>query len=75
MILDVGNNDKLNVIVNHQIYLQSLYYQSHTPIITLNIIENMKSTITYNQYKSALENKIEALKIMQIENVTKIVSC
>ncbi len=65
MILDVEVNDKLNVIVNHQIYLQALHYQSHAPIITLNLIENIKSTVAYNQYKTALENKVEALKIMQ----------
>ena len=65
MILDVEINDKLDAIINHQIYLQALHYQSHAPIITSNLIENIKSTVAYNQYKSALENKIEALKFMQ----------
>lgn len=65
MILDVEINDKLDAIINHQIYLQALHYQSHAPIITSNLIESIKSTVAYNQYKSALENKIQALKIMQ----------
>jgi len=65
MILDVEINDKLDAIINHQIYLQALQYQSHAPIITSNLIENIKLTVAYNQYKSALENKIDALKIMQ----------
>ncbi len=65
MILDVEINEKLDVIINHQIYLKALHYQSHAPIITSNLIESIKSTVAYNQYKSALENKIEALKFMQ----------
>lgn len=65
MIVDVEINDKLNQIIDHQIYLQSLYYQSHAPVITLNVIDNLKTMVSYNQYKSAINFKVEALKVLQ----------
>lgn len=71
MIIDVEINDKLNTIVDHQIYLRSLYYQSHAPVITLNVIDNLKTMVSYIQYKSAIDFKVEALKVLQDRQKTK----
>ena len=71
MIIDVEINDKLNVLIDHQIYLQALSYQSNVPIITLNLIDSLRTMFSYNQHKSAVEFKIEALKILQDRDRTK----
>lgn len=65
MIIDYEITHKLDEIVNRQIYVESLYYPSHVPIITLNIIKNLKQTTSFAQYKQAIDFKVQALKIQQ----------
>lgn len=65
MIIDYEITHKLDEIVNRQIYVESLYYPSHVPIITLNIIKNLKQTTSFTQYKQAIDFKVQALKIQQ----------
>ena len=65
MIIDYEITHKLDEIVNRQIYVESLYYPSHVPIITLNMIKNLKKTTSFAQYKQAIDFKVQALKIQQ----------
>lgn len=65
MIIDYEVNHKLNKIIDNQIYVESLFYPAHVPIITLNVISNLKETVSFSRYKQAINFKIEALKIYQ----------
>lgn len=63
MIIDYEINHKLDDIINSQIYVESLYYPAHVPIITLNVIDNLKETVSFTRYKQAVDFKVQALKI------------
>lgn len=65
MIIDYEVTHKLDKIVNRQIYVESLYYPYYVPIITLNMIKNLKQTTSFAQYKQAVDFKVRALKIQQ----------
>lgn len=65
MIVDMEIKNKLKEIIDNQFYLKYLCYQAHAPIITSNLIEAVKHTDSYKQYKSAIEFKIDALKTYQ----------
>lgn len=65
MIIDYEVNHKLDKIINNQIYVESLFYPAHTPIITLEVISNLKKTVSFDRYKQAIDFKIKALKIEQ----------
>ena len=65
MIIDYEVNHKLDRIIDSQIYVESLFYPSQVPIITLNVIDNLKGTFTFSRYKQAVDFKVRALKIEQ----------
>lgn len=65
MIIDYEVNNKLDKIIDNQIFVESLFYPSHVPIITLNVINNLKDTVSFLKYKQAIDFKIRALKIFQ----------
>ena len=61
MIIDYEIHHKMDEIIDHQIYAQSQLHPLHVPIITLNVIDNLKETYSYTRYKQAIEFKMEAL--------------
>lgn len=65
MIMDYEVNHKLEKIINNQIYVESLFYPAHVPIITLNVIDNLKNTVSFSRYKQAVDFKVQALKVRQ----------
>ena len=71
MIIDYEIHHKMDEIIDHQIYAQSQLHPLHVPIITLNVIDNLKETYSYTRYKQAIEFKMEALKIYQERKISK----
>lgn len=65
MVIDYEINHKLEKIIDSQIYVESLFYPAHVPIITLNMIEKLKETATFSRYKEAIAFKVQSLKIWQ----------
>ncbi len=65
MIMDYDTHDNFEYIVDHQIYVESQLYPPHAPIITLNMIDNLKKTYSFSRYKSAVDFKLQALKVYQ----------
>lgn len=65
MIKDYNINHKLNKVVDHQTYVGSLFFQSRIPIITINVINNIREMILFKHYKEAVEFKRESLRIWQ----------
>lgn len=65
MVIDYEINHKLEKIIDSQIYVESLFYPAHVPIITLNMIEKLKDTVTFSRYKEAIAFKVQSLKIWQ----------
>ena len=65
MIIDYEVNHELEKIVNNEIYVESLFYPAHVPIITLNVIDNLRDTVSFNRYKQAITFKVQALEIQQ----------
>ncbi len=65
MIIDYEVNHKLDKIIDSQIYVESLFYPAHVPIITENMISNLKETVSFSRYKQAIDFKVQALKIQQ----------
>ena len=65
MLVDYEVNHDLEKIVNNEIYVESLFYPAHVPIITLNVIDNLKETVSFNRYKQAIDFKVQALERQQ----------
>ena len=65
MILDYEIHQKIDEIVDHQIYARSQLHPLHVPIVTLNLIDNLKKTYSFIRYEKAIEFKMEALRIYQ----------
>lgn len=65
MLIDYEVNHELEKIVNNEIYVESLFYPAHVPIITLNVIDNLKDTVSFNRYKQAIDFKVQALERQQ----------
>ncbi|MBQ8236610.1 MAG: hypothetical protein IJZ39_00440 [Oscillospiraceae bacterium] len=63
MIIDYEVNHKLDSIIDNQIYVESLFYPAQVPIITLNMIGNLKETVSFKRYKQAIDFKVQALRI------------
>lgn len=65
MIVDYEIHYKLDEIIDHQIYVESQLYPLRVPIITLNIIDNLKNTYSFARYKQAIDLKLKTLNIYQ----------
>ncbi len=70
MVMDYEIHDKIDEIIDHQIYVQSQMYPLHVPIITLNMIDNLKTTYSFSRYKQAVDFKLQALKIYQDRKIS-----
>ncbi len=70
MIIDYEIHHKLEEVVDHQIYAQSQLYPLHVPIVTLNVIDNLKNTYSYSRYKQAIDFKIQTLNIYQERKIS-----
>ena len=71
MIMNYEIRHKMDEIIDHQIYAQSQLHPLHVPIITLNVIDNLKETYSFSRYKQAIEFKMQALKIYQERKISK----
>lgn len=71
MIIDYEIRHKMDEIIDHQIYVQSQLHPLHVPIITLNVIDNLKETYSFTRYKQAIEFKMQTLKIYQERKISK----
>lgn len=71
MIIDYEMHHSLEEIIDHQIYSQSQLYPLHVPIITMNVIDNLKNTYSYSRYKQAVDFKMQALNIYQERKISK----
>lgn len=47
MIIDYEIHDKMDEIIDHQIYAKSQLHPLHVPIITLNVIDNLMETYSF----------------------------
>lgn len=65
LIIDYDINHELNKLVDNQAFVKSLLFPRHVPIITMNVIDNLKDTVTFKASEQALEFKIETLKLLQ----------
>lgn len=65
MIIDFEINNKLYDIVNNQIRTGVLFYPGKVPIITLNLIDAVKETVSFARYKEGIDFKIKALTLLQ----------
>lgn len=65
MIVDFEVNNSLTDIIDHQINTGILFYPGKVPIITLNLINTVKETVSFVRYKEAIDFKIKALEILQ----------
>lgn len=63
MIVNFEVNHNLGKIVNSQLGVEGLFYPSHVPIITLNVLNNLRETVSFSRYKQAIEFKIQAQNI------------
>lgn len=70
MIIDYEIHHKLDEIVDHQIYAESQLYPLHVPIITLNVIDNLKNTYSFARYKQAIDFKLKTLNIYQDRKIS-----
>lgn len=70
MIIDYEIHHKLDEIVDHQIYAESQLYPLHVPIITLNVIDNLKGTYSFKRYKQAINFKLKTLNIYQDRKIS-----
>lgn len=65
LIIDYDINHDLEKLLDHQMFVKSLFYPRHVPIITMNVIENLKDTVSFKNEEQAIEFKIESLKLLQ----------
>ena len=70
MIIDYEIHHKLDEIIDHQIYAESQLYPLHVPIITLNVIDNLKNTYSFARYKQAIDFKLKTLNIYQDRKIS-----
>ncbi len=63
MITDFKLNSKLSDIIEHQTKLGYLFYPSRVPMVTLNVIESIKSTKSFKQCEEGVNYKIKALNL------------
>lgn len=70
MIIDYEIHNKLDEIIDHQIYAESQLYPLHVPIITLNVIDNLKNTYSFTRYKQAIDFKLKTLNIYQDRKIS-----
>ena len=67
MVIDYDIHHNLNELIDNQIIVKSMFYPSGTPtpIITLNLIDALKQTVSFKRYEEAINFKIDTLKIYQ----------
>ena len=65
MIVGYEIKDKLEDIIDNQLYVERLFYPSAVPIITMNVLASIKETQSFKQYKEANDFKISYFKLMQ----------
>lgn len=70
MIIDYEIHHNLDEIIDHQIYAESQTYPMHVPIITFNVIDNLKKTYSYCRYKQAIDFKLKTLSIYQNRKIS-----
>ena len=71
MIIDYEIHDKMDEIIDHQIYAKSQLHPLHVPIITLNVIDNLMETYSFLRYKRAIDFKMQTLKLYQERKISK----
>lgn len=71
MIIDYEIHNRLDDVIDHQIYVQSQLHPLHIPIITLNAIDNLTNTYSYSRYKRAIDFKLQTLNIYQERRISK----
>ena len=65
MILDYNVHQELNEVIDNQIRIKSLFYPLNVPIVTENMIDNLKRTPSFTKFEQAVNYKIDTLKIYQ----------
>lgn len=65
MIVGYEIKDKLDDTIDNQLDVERLFYPSHVPIITMNVLDSIKETQSFNRYKAANDFKISYFKLMQ----------
>ena len=65
MIIDFEVTETLDKTMDKKMYVERLLYPASVPIITHNVIENVKSTYSYKKYSAAIDFKINYLKMIQ----------
>lgn len=63
MITDFKISSKLSDIIEHQTKLGYLFYPGRVPMVTLNVIENIKSTKSFKQCEDGVNYKIKTLNL------------
>lgn len=65
LIVGFDITKKLQDTLDNQLYVQRLFFPGKVPIITWNVLDNIKKTHSFKNYKEAIDFKISYLKLLQ----------
>lgn len=65
LIIDFEITETLDTTLDRKMHIERLLYPASVPIITHNLIDNVKNTSSYKKYSAAIDFKINYLKMVQ----------
>lgn len=65
LIIDFEITETLDTTLDRKMHIERLLYPGSVPIITHNLIDNVKNTSSYKKYSAAIDFKINYLKMVQ----------
>lgn len=65
LIIDFEITETLGTTLDRKMHIERLLYPASVPIITHNLIDNVKNTSSYKKYSAAIDFKINYLKMIQ----------
>ena len=65
LIIDFEITETLGTTLDRKMHIERLLYPGSVPIITHNLIDNVKNTSSYKKYSAAIDFKINYLKMVQ----------
>lgn len=69
-IIDFEITETLDQTLDKKMHVERLFYPAAVPIITHNVIENVKNTASYKKYSTAIDFKVNYLKTIQERRLT-----
>jgi len=65
LIIGFDITQKLQETLDNQLYVRRLFFPGKVPIITWNVLDNIKRTHSFKNYEEAIDFKISYLKLLQ----------